>query len=73
MPERTLEAFEFKGPKPRTIRIIIILLIIILFFLFWGPFAIIPAGHRGSSSGGEVLKRGPWEKGSISKSPWRKV
>jgi regulator of protease activity HflC (stomatin/prohibitin superfamily) len=45
MPERTLEAFEFKGPKPRTIGIFVILLI--LFIIFWGTFAIVPAGHRG--------------------------
>jgi regulator of protease activity HflC (stomatin/prohibitin superfamily) len=45
MPERTLESFEFKGPKPRTIGILIILLI--LFIFFWGSFAIVPAGHRG--------------------------
>jgi regulator of protease activity HflC (stomatin/prohibitin superfamily) len=47
MPERTLEAFEFKGPKPRTIGIIIFFVIIIILFLYWGPFVIVPAGHRG--------------------------
>ncbi len=45
MPERTLESFEFRGPKPRTIGIFIILFIIFIFF--WGSFAIVPAGHRG--------------------------
>jgi regulator of protease activity HflC (stomatin/prohibitin superfamily) len=45
MTERTLESFEFKGPKPRTIGILVILLI--LFIFFWGSFAIVPAGHRG--------------------------
>jgi regulator of protease activity HflC (stomatin/prohibitin superfamily) len=45
MPERTLEAFEFKGPKPRTIGILIILLIIFIFL--WSSFALVPAGHRG--------------------------
>jgi len=45
MSERTLEAFEFKGPKPRTIGILIILLIIFIFF--WSSFALVPAGHRG--------------------------
>jgi prohibitin 1 len=45
MPERTLEAFEFKGPKPRTIGILVILLIVFIFF--WGTFVIVPAGHRG--------------------------
>src|SRR5512144_2193939 len=45
MPERTLESFDLKGPKPRTIGIIIILLII--FILLWGTFVIVPAGHRG--------------------------
>jgi regulator of protease activity HflC (stomatin/prohibitin superfamily) len=45
MPERNLESFEFKGPKPRTIGVLVILLIIFIFF--WGSFAIVPAGHRG--------------------------
>ena len=45
MPERSLEAFDFKGPKPRTILILIVLLI--LFIVSWGSFAIVPAGHRG--------------------------
>jgi regulator of protease activity HflC (stomatin/prohibitin superfamily) len=45
MPERTLEAFELKGPKPRMIGVIVILVIIFIFF--WGCFVIVPAGHRG--------------------------
>jgi regulator of protease activity HflC (stomatin/prohibitin superfamily) len=45
MPERSLEVFDFKGPKPRTILILIVLLI--LFIVAWGTFAIVPAGHRG--------------------------
>jgi len=45
MPDRALESFEFKGPKPRTIKILVVLLIIFIFF--WGSFAIVPAGHRG--------------------------
>jgi regulator of protease activity HflC (stomatin/prohibitin superfamily) len=45
MPERSLEAFDFKGPKPRTILILIVILI--LFIISWGTFAIVPAGHRG--------------------------
>jgi regulator of protease activity HflC (stomatin/prohibitin superfamily) len=45
MPERTLDTFEFRGPKPRTIGIFVILFI--LFIFFWGSFAIVPAGHRG--------------------------
>ena len=45
MPERSLEAFDFKGPKPRTILILIVLLI--LFIVSWGTFALVPAGHRG--------------------------
>jgi regulator of protease activity HflC (stomatin/prohibitin superfamily) len=45
MPERASEAFDFKGPKPRTILILIIL--VILFIVLWGSFAIVPAGHRG--------------------------
>jgi regulator of protease activity HflC (stomatin/prohibitin superfamily) len=45
MTERSLEAFEFRGRKFRSIGIFIILLII--FFLLWGSFAIVRAGHRG--------------------------
>jgi regulator of protease activity HflC (stomatin/prohibitin superfamily) len=45
MSERSLEAFDFKGPKPRTILILIVILI--LFIVSWGTFAIVPAGHRG--------------------------
>lgn len=45
MPERPLEAFEFKGPKPRAIGILVILFIILVFF--WSSFVIVPAGHRG--------------------------
>jgi regulator of protease activity HflC (stomatin/prohibitin superfamily) len=45
MPERSLEAFEFRGQKSRTIGILIILLIVFIFL--WGTFAIVPAGHRG--------------------------
>jgi regulator of protease activity HflC (stomatin/prohibitin superfamily) len=45
MPERSSEAFDFKGPKPRTILILIVLLI--LFIVSWGTFALVPAGHRG--------------------------
>jgi len=45
MPERSLESFDFKGPKPRNILILIVLLII--FIVLWGTFAIVPAGHRG--------------------------
>jgi hypothetical protein len=41
MPERSLEAFDFKGPKPRTILILIVILI--LFIVSWGTFAIVPA------------------------------
>ena len=40
-----MEAFDFKGPKPRTILALIVLLI--LFIVLWGSFAIVPAGHRG--------------------------
>ncbi len=45
MLERSSEAFDFKGPKPRTILILIVL--VILFIVSWGSFAIVPAGHRG--------------------------
>jgi regulator of protease activity HflC (stomatin/prohibitin superfamily) len=45
MAERTLEAFDFKGPRPKTIGIAI--LVFILFVVLWGTFVIVPAGHRG--------------------------
>jgi regulator of protease activity HflC (stomatin/prohibitin superfamily) len=45
MAERTLEVFDVRGPKPRTIGIFIVLFII--FIVLWGCFAIVPAGHRG--------------------------
>jgi regulator of protease activity HflC (stomatin/prohibitin superfamily) len=45
MPERSLEAFEFRGQRYRTIAILIILFVIFIFL--WGSFAIVPAGHRG--------------------------
>jgi regulator of protease activity HflC (stomatin/prohibitin superfamily) len=45
MPERTVDAFEFRGPKPRTIGIAIF--IFIVFIILWGTFVIVPAGHRG--------------------------
>ena len=45
MPERSLETFDFKMPKPQTILILIVLLI--LFIVSWGSFALVPAGHRG--------------------------
>ncbi|MGZ3559124.1 MAG: prohibitin family protein, partial [Thermodesulfobacteriota bacterium] len=41
----SLEAFDVKAPKPRTILILVVLLI--LFIISWGSFAIVPAGHRG--------------------------
>jgi regulator of protease activity HflC (stomatin/prohibitin superfamily) len=45
MPERTLDAFEFRGPKPRTIGTAILIFIILI--ILWGTFVIVPAGHRG--------------------------
>ncbi len=45
MPERPLEAFDFKGPKPRTIGVLVILFIVFIFI--WSCFVIVPAGHRG--------------------------
>ncbi len=45
MPERTIDAFEFRGPRPRTIGIGILLFIV--FIILWGTFVIVPAGHRG--------------------------
>lgn len=45
MPERTIDAFEFRGPRPRTIGIAV--LIFIAFIILWGTFVIVPAGHRG--------------------------
>ena len=65
MPERTLESFEFRGAKPRTVGIIVILLI--LFILTWGMFVIVPAGWGivafvgkcGRVSGGGVQPQSP--------------
>jgi len=51
MPERTLEAFELKGPKPRTIGILIILFIILSFF--GDPLSLFLQEIEGLSSGGE--------------------
>ena len=45
MPDRTIEAFEWKGPRPKTVGVLILLFIV--FILFWGTFVIVPAGHRG--------------------------
>lgn len=45
MPERTIDAFEFRGPRPKTIGLAI--LVFILFIILWGTFVIVPAGHRG--------------------------
>jgi len=45
MPERSLEAFEFRGPKPRTVGIALVLFVVIIFV--WSSFVIVPAGHRG--------------------------
>src|SRR5512135_1803779 len=45
MPERTMEAFDLKGPKPRTIATIVVLLIVLI--VLWSTFVIVPAGHRG--------------------------
>jgi regulator of protease activity HflC (stomatin/prohibitin superfamily) len=45
MTERTLDAFELKGPKPRTIGIFILLFIVLV--ILWSTFVIVPAGHRG--------------------------
>ena len=45
MPERSFDAIELRGPKPRTIGILVLLFI--LFIILWGTFVIVPAGHRG--------------------------
>ena len=45
MTERTLDAFELKGPKPRTIGIFILLFIVLV--ILWGTFVIVPAGQPG--------------------------
>src|SRR5512136_299460 len=45
MVDRTIEDFEFKRPKPRTVGMLILLIIIIIDG--WGTFVIVPAGHRG--------------------------
>lgn len=45
MGERTIDVFEWRGPRPKTIGMVIFILI--FFILAWGSFVIIPAGHRG--------------------------
>lgn len=45
MVEKTIDVFEWRGPRPKTIGVLILLLI--LFIFLWGSFVIIPAGHRG--------------------------
>ena len=45
MPERSWEASDIRGLKPRTIGMLILLIIIII--VLWGTFVIVPAGHRG--------------------------
>ena len=45
MPERGLDAFDVKGPKPRTMALLALLFMI--FVILWGTFVIVPAGHRG--------------------------
>lgn len=45
MVERTIDVFEWRGPRRKTIGMIILFLI--LFIFLWGSFVIIPAGHRG--------------------------
>lgn len=45
MREASMEIFELKGPKPKTIGYIAI--VIILIVIAWGSFVIVPAGHRG--------------------------
>lgn len=45
MPERSLEAFELRGPKPKTIAMGV--LVFIIFIFLWSSFVIVPAGHRG--------------------------
>jgi len=45
MVERTMDVFEWRGPRRKTIGMVILLFI--LFIFIWGSFVIIPAGHRG--------------------------
>ncbi len=45
MVERTIDVFEWRGPRRKTIGVVILLFI--LFIFIWGSFVIIPAGHRG--------------------------
>ena len=40
-----MDAFEFRGPRPRSIGIGI--LVFLVFIVLWGTFVIVPAGHRG--------------------------
>jgi regulator of protease activity HflC (stomatin/prohibitin superfamily) len=45
MREESLEVFELKRPRPKTIAYFIVGIIILIFV--WGSFVIVPAGHRG--------------------------
>jgi regulator of protease activity HflC (stomatin/prohibitin superfamily) len=45
MPDRSMNTFEIRDVKPRNIGIILLLALIAI--IFWGAFAIVPAGHRG--------------------------
>ncbi len=45
MAERTIQEFELKGPKPRTLGLLVVLFLILI--LIWSSFVIVPAGHRG--------------------------
>jgi regulator of protease activity HflC (stomatin/prohibitin superfamily) len=45
MVEKSWQAAQIKGPKPRTVVLIVALLFVV--GAVWGSFVIIPAGHRG--------------------------
>ncbi len=47
MPERTMEAFDLKGPRPRTIATIVVLLIVFIFI--WGAAGRDPEADFGSA------------------------
>ena len=56
MHEKSLESFEARGLKPRNVGIIVALLMLCI--ILWGTFVIVPAGSRGSFSGGAASKTG---------------
>lgn len=56
MHAKSLESFEARGFQPRHVGIIVVLLLLCI--ILWGTFVIVPAGSRGSYSGGAASKTG---------------